>query len=533
MARNNRQAKRARAALAKQANYSQTPDTDLQVGARSTMGHSLNYTSVNTLDPRRLAAAFAQADVGQITEQATLYNLIEEQDAHIFSNLAKRKRAITSLGWQLTDKDDAKQGELNRAKELEDMLRDSNGFEDAQYDLADAIGKGFSMIEMEWSRGDVWLPAAYHAVPQQHFVTDQDTGVILYNGTGIAEPLRPNGWITHIHKAKSGYIEQAALFRVLAWTYAYKAYNIQDMQRFLELYGLPLRLGKYPPGIDKTARDSLLRAVRSIGNDGAGVVPANMTIDFIQAQSRGNITDFLSTIQYWEEKQSQAILGGELDGKAISEARIMTYDKVRREILLHDVRQMEPTINQQLIMPINMYNKMFTPDRMPKFTYLTQESVDQQKMVNVLEKASGLGMEIEVEYAHEIMQIPRAKEGAKLLGKPASNPTPPSDKPPENKNANQIEGSLTRLAALAQAQGAQADLTDAYTAQLAALGAKHEAALVQKLAAVINEAGDFDQAIEGIEALAIDFKVPALAEVIALGMAAANLGGRSEVLDGH
>ncbi|HPN01709.1 MAG TPA: hypothetical protein PKV03_09785, partial [Methylotenera sp.] len=75
-----------------------------------------------------------------------------------------------------------------------------------------------------------------------------------------------------------------------------------------------------------------------------------------------------------------------------------------------------------------------------------------------------------------------------------------------------------------------ADLTDAYTAQLAALGAKHEATLVQKISAVVAEAGDFDEAIAGIEALAVDFKVPALAEVIALGLAAANLGGRSEVI---
>ena len=34
----------------------------LQAGARSTQGNSLNYTSVNTLDPSRLAAAFAYID---------------------------------------------------------------------------------------------------------------------------------------------------------------------------------------------------------------------------------------------------------------------------------------------------------------------------------------------------------------------------------------------------------------------------------------------------------------------------------------
>jgi phage gp29-like protein len=526
-----------RAVLAKQNASRPTPDTEMQTGPRSSLGHTLNYASVITVPPARLASAFAMADQGQITEQSKLFNLIEEHDSHIFAEMAKRKRAITSLGWQLEATEDATEPELKRTEELEQMLRENNGFETMQYDLADATGKGFAMIEMEWKKGDVWLPECYHYVPQQLFVTDQDTAELKYNGTGLPEALIPFKWIKHIHKAKSGYLESSALFRVLAWTYAYKAYNVQDMQRFLELYGLPLRLGKYPPGIGKTQRDELLRAVRSIGNDGAGVVPANMTIDFIKDTSRGSIADFLDAIAYWEEKQSKAILGGDLDGKTTTEARIMVYDKVRREILLHDVGNMEPTINQQLLAPINMYNGMFEPGRMPKFKYLTQESVDQQKMVTVLEKGVALGMEIEVEYAHEVMQIPRAKKGAALLGKPAQttpagnvdNNNNPTDTPP----ADQVQGALSRLAALAKTHGAQADLTDAYTAQLAALGAKHESALVQQIYDVIGAAGDYDAAIEGIEALAVQFKVPALTEVIALGMAAANLGGRSEVIDGN
>lgn len=32
-----------------------------------------------------------------------------------------------------------------------------------------------------------------------------------------AVSLRPFGWITHIHKAKSGYLERTAMFRQLVW----------------------------------------------------------------------------------------------------------------------------------------------------------------------------------------------------------------------------------------------------------------------------------------------------------------------------
>jgi len=526
--------KHKRAALVKKTLTA--PDTGLQAGPRSTNSIELNYRSVNTLDPSRLASAFTMADQGMITHQAALFELIEEQDSHIFSELSKRKRSITGLGWTLQPPKDASQSELDRTVELEDMLRNIPRIEDAQYDIADAVGKGFSALEYNWQRGDVWLPKDIFFVPQRHFQIERTTGELKYLSNGIPESLRPNGWIIHEHSAKSGYLEQSALFRVLAWTYAYKAYNVRDMQRFLEVYGLPLRLGKYPAGIGKTQRDELLKAVRNIGNDGAGVVPSNMTIEFIKDTKAGTISDFLSTIEYWENKQSKAILGGELDGKTTSEARIMIYDKVRREILLHDVRQIEPTLNAQLIKPISAFNGMFTDGRLPKWTYQTEETVDQKKMVDVLEKAANLGMEIDVDYAHKILQIPRAEESAKLLGKAKPVDASGNDgnddkasKTDDKKDAALTNNILTKLTALASQKAETADITDAYTAQLAALGAKHEAALVQQIAAVVAEAGDFDAAIEGIEALALSFNVPALTEVIALGMAAAHLAGRAEV----
>ena len=84
------------------------------------------------------------------------------------------------------------------------------------------------------------------------------------------------------------------------------------------------------------------------------------------------------------------------------------------------------------------------------------------------------------------MQIPRAAKGAKLLlasGKPTTSPA---------------DAALVRLAALAKA--GEPDITGPYAAQLAALCAPHEQALIQQIAAIVAEAGDFDEALAGIEA---------------------------------
>ena len=358
-------------------------------------------------------------------------------------------------------------------------------------------------------------------VPQREFRVDRSTGALQYLKNGMPEPLREWGWVVHEHRAKSGYIEQAALFRVLAWTYAYKAYNNRDMQRFLEMYGLPLRLGKYPAGIGDKQRDQLLKAVRNIGNDGAGVVPNNMTIDFIQAMKTGTIDDFLNAIEYWERKQSMAILGGTLtsqaDGKTSTNALGEIHDKVRREIMLHDVGQIDPTMNRQIVRPVALINGMFTEDRLPTFSHLTEETPDQAKMVDVLDRAAGMGMEIDVDYAHKVMQIPKADKGAKLLVS--------SGKPPA---IQKQDATLARLAALANTgRTGEQDVTGPYAAQLAALCAPFEQALIQQISAIVAEAGDFNEALAGIEALKAEN--PKWAEAMALGMAAANLAGRADI----
>ncbi|WP_174429666.1 DUF935 domain-containing protein [Burkholderia metallica] len=497
----------------------------VQAGARSAQSNALNYASVNTLDPSRLANAFAAADQGFISEQAALFELVEEQDPHIFAELAKRRRAVTGLGWQLTPPNDASQSEIDRAAELADMLRQIPRFEDAQYDLTDAIGKSFAALEIDWQTGSTWTPRALLWVPQRMFQVDRDSGALQYLKMGLPEALRPWKWVVHEHRSKSGYIEQAALFRVLAWTYAYKAYNVRDMQRFLEVYGLPLRLGKYPAGISPKQRDELLKAVRNIGHDGAGVVPQTMTIDFIQAMKSGTVDDFLNSVSYWERKQSLAILGGTLtsqaDGKTSTNALGVIHDKVRREIMLHDVRQIEPTINCSLLKPVALINGMFPEDRVPKFCYLTEETVDQSKMADVLTKAANLGMQIDLEWAHKTMQIPLAAKDARVLTAPGKSVAPPE---------TPADAMLTRLVSLASATPINGgDVTAAYAAQLAALCAPFEQAHIQQIAAIVAESGGYEQAIARIEALSLN--EPKWAEAVAKGMTAAHLAGRADIGD--
>lgn len=100
-------------------------------------------------------------------------------------------------------------------------------FEDVIFDATDAIGKGFACLEIEWHRVEgFWLPKTLTHRPQSWFQLHRGyrQELRLRSNTtdeqGIqGSPLNPFGWVTHIHKAKSGYLERTALFRQLVWTY--------------------------------------------------------------------------------------------------------------------------------------------------------------------------------------------------------------------------------------------------------------------------------------------------------------------------
>lgn len=178
------------------------------------------------------------------------------------------------------------------------------------------------------------------------------------------------------------------------------------------------------------------------------------------------------------------------------------------------MRQIEPTTNKQLVAPIALINGMFPEDRIPLFKYDTSESVDQRAMIATLAKGADIGMEIDVEWAHQALQIPRAGKDAKILTLSGKSVTPAAN------------AALTRLAALA-AKDKTGDIVSAYSQQLAALAATHEEALIQQIGAVVAEAGSFEDAITGIEAL--NLSGSAWAESLQLGMAAANLAGRGDI----
>lgn len=470
------------------------------------------------LTPSKLARIMEQAEQGDIIAQHDLFLDMEEKDGHIFAEMSKRKRALLTLDWSIEPPRNATAAEKKQAEYAEEVLRDLDNLEDLLLDMCDAIGHGFSCLEIEWEMlGAERVPKAFNHRPQEWFQTDRATRsqIRLRDMSLDGAELWPFGWVMHVHRAKSGYLSRSGLHRVLAWPFLFKNYSVRDLAEFLEIYGLPLRLGTYPSGASDDEKATLLRAVLSIGHDAAGIVPEGMMIDFKEA-AKGAADPFQYMIEWCERTQSKAILGGTLttqaDGKSSTNALGNVHNEVRHDLLEADARQVASTITRDLVYPILVLNKGGVVDRrrLPRFKFDTVEPEDIKTIADALPNLVGVGVRIPVGWANEKLRIPVPGKGEPVLS------SQKAEAPSVAANA----------AAALTAKAEDQDEFDIFAEDLAGDWERVTDPLIAPIVALAAESASFDEFQARLPELIRDMDADKLAEALAQGQFAARLWGR-------
>lgn len=365
------------------------------------------------LTPARMHRLLTDAEQGNLQAQADLFCDMEDRDGHIFSEMCKRKQAVNGLPWGVKPPKNASEQEKKIAEEVYEWLDDIEDFEMFLFEAMDAVGHGYSAQEIKWHQlGGLWLPEGFQHVQPRLIMTpyNQPNELRLNDGSPDGAEFWPFGWFIHRHKAKSGYVSRSGLFRVLAWPFLFKNYGVRDIMEFLETYGLPSKLGRYPSGATTEEKMTLMRAVMSIGRNAGGIIPQGMSIDFNDATD-GDTNNHMNLVKWCEQTQSKIIVGGTLlsqaDGKTSTNAQSQTHENQFDVINKSDAKQLARSINDSLVsamMQLNYPN--ITPDRYPKFWFDTSDTEDLESFSKSLEKLVDTGMKIPLTWAHERAGIP-------------------------------------------------------------------------------------------------------------------------------
>ncbi|MDT4803234.1 hypothetical protein FQZ97_359750 [compost metagenome] len=490
-----------------------------QTAHLTSLHHEVGGHPSRGLTPSKLAQLLDAAEQGDIIGQYELFEDMEEKDGHIMSEMGKRRRAVLGLDWDIVPPDNASAREKEAASTLFSLMQGLDDFEDVVFDITDAIGKGFVCLEYDgWQRvGGDWLPKAILHRPQSWFQLHRgNRQEIRLRGSAGGEALQPFGWITHTHKAKSGYLERSALFRVLVWPYLFKNYSVGDLAEFLEIYGIPMRVGKYPSGATDKEKLTLLRALAALGHNAAGIIPIGMELEFLNA-AQGDPAAFQLMIDWCEKTQSKAILGGTLtsqaDGKTSTNALGNVHNEVRQELRDSDALQVAKTLSRDLLYPIAVLNGLADSwQRCPRFKFHTQEPEDLAAYATALPSLVDMGFRIPRQWAQERLAIPEPDEGEEVLMPRGQAPAEPPAAPGKAVATAQAKPATTAVEQLD-------DNLQPITGQW-----------IERIRNLVQQAESLEQIRDGLAALLPDMSIEQYAEAMAQALAAAALQGRYEIL---
>lgn len=379
------------------------------------------------LEPQRLAQLLYSAESGQPAAYLDLAEEMEEKYPHYLSVLNTRKRAL--LGLEIG----VEAASSSRAdKRMADLARQAvPAVEAALFDIMDAVGKGFSVLEILWNTdGGQWIPGELVWRDPRWFQFDRTDGRTLllrddFNPYG--GPLPPYKFIRHVVGAKSGLPVRGGIARAAAWSFLFQNYAIKDWVVFAEVFGQPIRLGKYEDATTSPEQiQVLLDALRAIGSDAAAAIPKSMAIELVSSSGRANADIYERLAQYMDENVSKLVLGQTLTtqtskGGGGAYALGKVHNEVRYDILHSDCRQLSATLNRDLVRPLIDLN--FGPQaQYPKMTIRFDEPEDLAALADNLTKIVPLNVPVMAKWARDKFGIPEAEDGEALLGSPPSPP---------------------------------------------------------------------------------------------------------------
>jgi phage gp29-like protein len=419
--------------------------------------YSVMHPSVG-LTPEKLGAILRQAEFGDPFLYLALAEEMEEKDLHYLAVLSTRKETIAGL--QIAVRPASGEAEDIR---IADMVRDlllggTLNLASVLFDILDALGKGFSATEIIWdTSGREWAPPRMIWRDPRWFTFDWISGEQLlvrtladdnqrqpigdtrgeshfesrtagfrtargsdpWDGSQpMTSPLEPFKFVVHLSKAKSGLPIRGGLARAAGWSYLFKNYVLKDWVTFAEVFGQPLRLGKYGAGATESDKQALLSAVANIGTDAAAIVPDSMLIEFVEARQTGTAELYERFCEYLDRQVSKAVLGQtlttEVPRNAGSKAAAQVHDAVRRDILAADARRLSETLTRDLVKPLVDLNSG-PQSRYPRLDLLLPNDQDDREFADIIAEMADRGLRISQKTVLDRLGLPAASSDEEVL----------------------------------------------------------------------------------------------------------------------
>ena len=377
------------------------------------------------IQPADLAAIIRELRAGRAERYLALAEDMEIE-AHYSAVMQQRKRAVTRLGAIVEPASDNAH-DKKVAENLRAHVVDQPEFAPMMFDCLDAIGKGYSVVEIEWDTAAVpWRPAAYHWRDPRWFRADEHDRFMV-RGTGGEDDreLPPMRCIVHRARNRSGPAVRNGLALPASYYYAVKRFDFAAWTSFIEVFGYPLRVGKYHRSATPEDKEILQLAIANIGRDIGAIIPESMLIEVMEGiKPGGSIEHFERLARMANEEVSKLVLGqtASTEGTPGRLGADESQEHVREDLTEADALQLGATLTRDIGRPFCLLNH--GPDTAcPRIRIPVPRSEDTAALVESVTKlipfglrvsstemAGRLGISVPAE-GDPVLEAPRAADG--------------------------------------------------------------------------------------------------------------------------
>ncbi|WP_233007164.1 DUF935 domain-containing protein [Rheinheimera faecalis] len=373
----------------------------------------------STLTPHRLAGVLRSViDGNDPSAYMTLAEEMEERDLHYAAQLRTRKLAVAAITPTVeAASDDAL--DLRMAERVREIMNDDQ-IPELFFDLLDGLGKGLAVVQILWdTKSTPWKPQDYKWVDPRYLRQDQDTLeqiLLISDDAPSGAALEPYKFILHTPRSKSGSVWRNGLARLAAVMYMLKSFTIRDWWAFAEVFGIPVRIGKYGANASTDDISTLINAISSIASDAGAVIPESMKIELVEtAKGNGGDTLFENMARWCDEQVSKAVLGQTMTAdNGSSQSQATVHNEVRIDIAKWDARQLESSVNEYLIKPFIILN-WGVQQRYPKVRIKVPEPEDLKMLVESITPLVDRGLKVSASEMADRFGLSQVKDGEETL----------------------------------------------------------------------------------------------------------------------
>lgn len=366
--------------------------------------------------------AIISADTGRIKR---LYDMFDDLliDGYLADAFSKRKDAVANS--ELTFQND--KGELN--KDMMEII-DTLEFEKLISLIVDVIGWGRTGIEFDFSDG-----LAVFEIPKKHInlvnktilINDTDEAGMSYDGDD--------------HILVLGEHRRYGLFMKTAPYVIWKRGGFGDWAQWLEIFGMPQRVGKYSMQ-DEGTRRILEQALAQAGSAPYIVIPKESEVETVNntgsGSSSGSYQDFRKACN--EEilitvlGQTLTTIQGDKGARSLGEVHKQVEESKNRS----DIRYVQRVLNQY-VLPV--FEKYGLPVKGGKFIF--PEAAESLSVTEIVSLSKILP--IPQSYLYDKYSIPSPRDGEAVAGENIQNENDKESEPAEEVNKKEQEPKKKKL----------------------------------------------------------------------------------------